>query len=201
MLYGMDMNTMSNPYPVRFAVTRPDPLRNRFSVLVRVILALPILVIISLITRSFNSGQLPGEVVLGAHRVGAHELGLGDSHGPDDRGPRQVPALVVRPGAGASRFSARVGAYLLLLRHEYPSTDEHQAVQLDIAYPEVERDLNRVLPLVKWLLAIPHYLVLAVLCITALVVAFLAGLRCWRLVACPRGCSGTSKGCCAGDSG
>ena len=76
-------------------------------------------------------------------------------------------------GLEASRFSARVGAYLLLLRHEYPSTDEHQAVQLDIAYPEVERDLNRVLPLVKWLLAIPHYLVLAVLCITALVVAFL----------------------------
>ena len=69
-----------------------------------------------------------------------------------------------------SRFSARIGAYLALLRDDYPSTDEHQAVHLDIPYPDTA-ELNRVLPLFKWLLAIPHYIVLAVLSAVAVVVA------------------------------
>jgi hypothetical protein len=66
-----------------------------------------------------------------------------------------------------ARFSARVGAYLALLSDEYPSTVEEQSVHLEVDYPEVERDLNRWLPLVKWLLALPHYLVLTVLSIGA----------------------------------
>ena len=50
----------------------------------------------------------------------------------------------------------------------YPSTDEQQAVRLDFPYPDVKRDLNRWLPLVKWLLAIPHYIVLFFLIIGAI---------------------------------
>jgi hypothetical protein len=73
-----------------------------------------------------------------------------------------------------ARFAARVGAYLALLTDRYPSTVEEQSVHLEIDYPDVERDLNRWLPLVKWLLAVPHYIVLAVLAIVAVFAVIVA---------------------------
>ena len=72
------------------------------------------------------------------------------------------------------RFGARVGAYVLLLTDKYPSTVDEQSVHLEIDYPNVERDLNRWLPLVKWLLAIPHFIVLAVLAILVLFAVVIA---------------------------
>ena len=62
-----------------------------------------------------------------------------------------------------ARFQSRIAAYLALLTDQYPSTVEEQAVHLEIDYPDVERDLNRWLPLVKWFLAITHYIVLIIL--------------------------------------
>ncbi|MDO8358565.1 MAG: DUF4389 domain-containing protein, partial [Devosia sp.] len=73
-----------------------------------------------------------------------------------------------------ARFGARVGAYLLLLTDRYPSTVDAQSVHLTVDYPEVERDLNRWLPLVKWLLAIPHLIVLMVLGIGVVLVTIVA---------------------------
>jgi hypothetical protein len=65
------------------------------------------------------------------------------------------------------RFANRVYAYGLLLSDRYPSTDEQQYVRLDFEYPDARHGLNRWLPLVKWFLAIPHYIVLFFLYIGA----------------------------------
>ena len=86
-----------------------------------------------------------------------------------------------------ARFGTRIGAYVALLTDEYPSTVEEQDVHLEIDYPDVERDLNRWLPLVKWLLAIPHFIVLIFLSVGAffaVVVAWFAILFTGRY---PRG--------------
>jgi Domain of unknown function (DUF4389) len=72
------------------------------------------------------------------------------------------------------RFTSRVVVYLALMDDRYPSTDEQQAVHLDYRYPDASRELNRWLPLVKWLLVIPHLIVLAFLWAAAVVVVIIA---------------------------
>jgi hypothetical protein len=72
------------------------------------------------------------------------------------------------------RFSARIAVYLGLMDDRYPSTDEEQAVRLDYPYPDAARDLARGMPLVKWFLAIPHYVVLFFLTLAAVVAVVIA---------------------------
>jgi hypothetical protein len=86
-----------------------------------------------------------------------------------------------------ARFGARVVAYLLLLTDRYPSTVEEQSVHLEIDYPDAKRDLNRWLPLIKWLLAIPHYFVLFFLEIAVVFAVILAWLAILATGRYPRG--------------
>ena len=96
------------------------------------------------------------------------------------------------------RFQNRVATFVLLLRDEYPSTDEEQAVHLEIAYPDVPTDLNRWLPLVKWFLAIPHYIVLIVLDIGVFFVVVFAWFAILFTGRYPRGRSTSPSASCAG---
>jgi hypothetical protein len=73
-----------------------------------------------------------------------------------------------------TKFGTRVWAYLALLRDEYPSTDDERLYHIEIPYPKAEEELHRWLPLIKWLLAIPHYIVLFFLSIVALVMVIIA---------------------------
>jgi hypothetical protein len=92
------------------------------------------------------------------------------------------------------RFSNRVGIYLALMDDRYPSTDEQQSVHLDFPYPDAKHGLNRWLPLVKWFLAIPHYIVLFFLYIAV----FFAVIAAWFAILFtgqyPRGIFGFVEG-------
>jgi hypothetical protein len=92
------------------------------------------------------------------------------------------------------RFGNRVAAYLALMDDRYPATDEHQSVHLDYPYPDAERDLNRWLPLIKWLLAIPHWIILFFLDIAALVVVIVVWFAILFTGHYPRGMFGFVEG-------
>ena len=137
-------------YPVIFDVEYPDGPQNRLKAVFRIILAIPILILVSTITGGAQSGSLLlGPALMIIFR-------------------QKYPRWWFDFNVELARFNARIGVYLALLREEYPATDDHQAITLDFEYPDVERDLNRWLPIVKWILAIPHYVLLILLGIVAI---------------------------------
>jgi hypothetical protein len=167
------VTTPSEPYGARLDIDYPGAL-DRLSTLFRVLWIIPIAIILSLLTATGN------QTVVTETGERVRSSGGGISGG---LWLATVLMLVFRMryprwwfdfARELTRFGARVGAYLALLTDRYPSTVEEQAVHLEIDYPDVERDLNRWLPLVKWLLAIPHYLVLVVLWLVAIVAVVLA---------------------------
>jgi len=87
---------------------------------------------------------------------------------------RKYPRWWFDWNVGLLKLQSRVAAYLYLRRDEYPSTDEDQAVHLTVRYPDTPQELNRWLPLVKWLLAVPHYVVLLVLTVASMVAVVIA---------------------------
>jgi hypothetical protein len=154
-------------YPVRLSVDYPDRELDRTSTLLRIFYAIPILILLSTVSgggTASSSGNNRGSVVaLGAGGL----LFLGPLLMIVFR--QKYPRWWFDWNLELQRFGNRVAAYVALMDDRYPSTDDHQSVRLDYDYPDVPRDLNRWLPLVKWLLAIPHYIVLIVLDIALVV--------------------------------
>ncbi|MDD5190279.1 MAG: DUF4389 domain-containing protein [Dehalococcoidales bacterium] len=161
----------NNVYPATLAVDYPEKKLNRLSSFFRIFAAIPICIIIGLMSN-------------GAGHWGEHAQAW--RSGLTAGGILFLPLVLMilfrakYPrwwfdwNLAFTRFSYRVSTYILLLRDEYPSTDEEQAIHLELAYPDAPTQLGRGLPLVKWFLAIPHYFVLFFLAIAAFVVWVIA---------------------------
>jgi len=147
------------PYPLTFTVDYPDRELNRVTTGFRLILAIPLILLLALFAQGHpaSAGLLLFLPVL-ALLVLRHKY----------------PRWWFDFNLQITRLEARIYSYIFLLRDEYPSADEEQAVHVDIVQPDAENELNRWLPLVKWLLAIPHYIVLAFLYIAVVVVVIIA---------------------------
>ena len=169
----LTVSTAPESYAARLDVDYPDQL-DRLTTFFRLIWAIPILIIVGLLTATGNETVVTetGEQVTtsGGGIVG----GLFAATLLMLLFRQRYPRWWFDFARELTRFEARVGAYLALLTDQYPSTVDEQAVHLEIDYPDAERDLNRWLPLVKWLLAIPHYIVLVFLALGALVAIIIA---------------------------
>ena len=166
----------TNVYPVQLTIDYPDRPLNRLTSALRIFTVIPIMIVLAALDSSSYSwdsdwgGSGESSSTTAAGGIGLLVLPV-------------VLMIVFRQkyprwwydwNFNLMGFANRVGSYLLLMTDVYPSTDEEQHVNLELPYPDVERDLNRWLPLVKWLLAIPHYIVLAFLYLGVLVVAIVA---------------------------
>jgi hypothetical protein len=179
------------PYAARLDIDYPEKL-DRLTTFFRLIWIIPILIVLSVISANSSSTVTvvtrTGEVVSKATSTGGGiAAGLFGATLLMILFRRRYPRWWFDFAREFTRFGARVGAYLALLTDRYPSTVEEQTVHLEIDYPDVKEDLNRWLPLVKWLLAIPHYIVLVVLgviAIFAIIIAWFAILFTGRY---PRG--------------
>ena len=168
-------HAVGHAYPARLEIDYPEEGLSRVTTAFRLVLLIPIAVISTLLTSSATDWTEDVDAWL---EVTAFTLSTS--------GFIVVPLLLAilfrrkYPrwwfdwNLELGRFLTRVTAYAALLRDEYPSLDEAQAVRLEIDYPDAGRDLSRWLPLVKWFLAIPHYLVLMLLGVAGVVLVVLA---------------------------
>jgi len=157
-----------NAYPATFSVDYPDKSLNRLTTFFRLIMIIPIAIILSLVNGTIWGEAHGSNYLFAAGGILFLPLVLMLLF------RQKYPRWWFDWNVALTKFMARVYAYLALLRDEYPSTDEEQAVHIEIAYPDAKRDLNRWLPLVKWFLAIPHYIVLFFLNIAVFVCLVIA---------------------------
>ena len=176
---------MVAPYPARLRIDYKDQL-DRGTTLVRILWIIPIAIILILATGGFGASTTEqGERTRSAGASIA--LSLSGATALMIVFRQRYPRWWFDFQLALARFATRVGAYFFLLRDEYPSTEDEQAVHLELDYPNVERDLNRWMPLVKWLLAIPHYIVLFVLFIFAVIALIVAWFAILITGSYPRG--------------
>jgi Domain of unknown function (DUF4389) len=157
-------------YPANLEIDYVEK-HDRLSTFFRIIWAIPAMIIVGLLTSSGYSNEAGSNM---AGSGGGIVAGLFGATALMILFRQRYPRWWFNFNLELNRFSTRVGAYFCLLTDKYPSTVDEQSVHLDIKYPDAKKDLNRWLPLVKWLLAIPHYIVLFVLVIGAVIATILA---------------------------
>jgi hypothetical protein len=149
---------VQSAYPATLSVDYPDRSLNRLTSFFRLIVAIPVAIILSLLSGSRNGGPgilFPATLLMILFR-------------------KKYPKWWFDWNLDLTRFNYRVAAYIALLRDEYPSTDSEQSIHLDLTYPDVEKELGRGWPLIKWFLAIPHIFVLCFLVFAAVVCVIIA---------------------------
>jgi hypothetical protein len=146
-----------NQYPVTFSVDYPDRDLDRLTTFFRIFMMIPIAILAGALAHSNFGGA--GYYDL-AYYAGAAIGLIGLPAGLMILFREKYPRWWFDFNLELMRFTARISIYGGLMTDQYPSTDEQQSVRLDFPYPDVENDLNRGMPIVKWLLAIPHYIVL-----------------------------------------
>jgi hypothetical protein len=164
------MQQESSVHPARLTVDYPDRDLDRSTTFFRLFAAIPIIFVLASVSgwtwqASYENGKEAAAAAGGLLFFGPLLMILFR---------QKYPRWWFDFNLQLTRFSTRVAAYLALMSDRYPSTDEEQSVHLELDYPDVKRDLNRFLPLVKWLLAIPHYIVLLFLCIAAIFAVVIA---------------------------
>jgi hypothetical protein len=185
------MTTQTEPYPARLDIDYPEKL-DRLTTAFRLIWIIPIAIVAGALSATATSTTTvvteTGDIVSQASRsAGGIVSGLFAATMLMILFRQRYPRWWFDFALQLQRFFARVGAYGALLTDTYPSTEDEQSVHLDLDYPDAKEDLNRWLPLVKWLLAIPHIVVLVFLGIGAffaVVIAWFAILLTGRY---PRG--------------
>jgi Domain of unknown function (DUF4389) len=170
----MTVQSAASVYPARLEVDYPDQ-HNRVTTLFRVVLIIPIGILIGVLTAGSSQTVYNQSGQVMRNNSGGIASGLFLATLLMIVFRKRYPRWWFDFALELARFGARVGAYFALLTDQYPSSVQEQSVHLQIDYPDVERDLNRWLPLVKLLLAIPHFLVLFVL----FVAAFFAVVIAW----------------------
>ena len=172
--------TNNNEYAARLEIGYPEKL-DRLTTFLRIIWIIPILIIFGLISGAgetvTNTVYLnpSGEVIRTTRdTAGGLASGLAAATALMIIFRQRYPRWWFDFSRELTRFGYRVGAYAALLTDQYPSTVEEQSVHLEIDYPDVKNDLNRWMPLLKWLLAIPHYILLVFLGIAAFFAAIIA---------------------------
>ena len=171
-------------YPMSLSIDYPDRKLNRLTTFFRLFIAIPVvwflvilanqisLVLFACITLAWEAAEWRwGYLFLGFIALPTALMLLFR---------QKYPRWWFGWNLNMTKFFARIWAYLCLLTDEFPSIDEDQAVHLDIPYPNAKEELNRWLPLLKWILAIPHWVILFFLHIGVLVVAIIA----WFAILC-----------------
>jgi hypothetical protein len=159
-----------NKYPASLVIDYPEKPLNRLTTFFRLITVIPIAIILWLLsggTFEYTINNTAYELTAGGGVIFLALVLM-------ILFQQKYPKWWFDWNLALTKFIYRVSAYMALLRDEYPSTDEEQAVHIELKYPDVKNELSSGMPLVKWFLAIPHYIVLAFLIFAASICIIIA---------------------------